>query len=192
MEFPVAERSGTVCELCGSAETPAAYSIPYSGDRGSDGSMMLCQSCLSQLEGSAPVDVNHWRCLNESIWSSVPAVQVVSFRMLKQLTGESWAQQLLETVYREDSILEWAQAGLPAADNDEHVPLQTVDSNGTILCSGDTVTLIKDLNVKGGGFTAKRGTVVKNINLTDNPLHVEGKINGTVIVLVAAFLKKAN
>ena len=54
------------------------------------------------------------------------------------------------------------------------------------------MTLIKDLVVKGGGFTAKRGTLVKNIALTSNPKHVEGRVNGTVIVLVAAFLKKAN
>lgn len=188
----MADRSTEFCEICGSAETPSVYPVPYSGDRGSDGSITVCQNCLSQMEGSAPVDVNHWRCLTESIWSSVPAVQVVSFRMLKQLQKENWAQQLLETVYLEDSILEWAQADLPAADNDEDVLAPTVDSNGTILSSGDTVTLIKDLNVKGGGFTAKRGTVVKNINMTDNPLHVEGKINGTMIVLVAAFLKKAN
>ena len=67
----------------------------------------------------------------------------------------------------------------------------TKDSNGTILEAGDTVTLIKDLVVKGAGFTAKRGTVVKNISLTDNPKHIEGRVNGTRIVLVSAYLKKA-
>ncbi|MDD4885088.1 PhnA domain-containing protein, partial [Sulfuricurvum sp.] len=53
------------------------------------------------------------------------------------------------------------------------------------------VTLIKDLEVKGAGFTAKRGTIVKNIRLTDDPKYIEGKINGSTIVLVAAFMKKA-
>jgi len=52
--------------------------------------------------------------------------------------------------------------------------------------------LIKDLDVKGAGFTAKRGTVVKNITLTDNPLHIEGRVNGVRIVLVADFLKKVS
>lgn len=65
-------------------------------------------------------------------------------------------------------------------------------SNGTVLNAGDNVTLIKDLVVKGGGFTAKRGTLVKSIFLTSNPRHVEGRVNGSVIVLVSAFLKKAN
>jgi protein PhnA len=60
-----------------------------------------------------------------------------------------------------------------------------------ILAEGDTVTLIKDLEVKGAGFTAKRGTIVKNIRLTDDARFIEGKINGSTIVLVAAFMKKA-
>jgi protein PhnA len=60
-----------------------------------------------------------------------------------------------------------------------------------VLLEGDNVTIIKDLEVKGAGFTAKRGTMVRGIHLTDNPLHIEGKVNGTQIVLVAAYLKKA-
>ena len=66
----------------------------------------------------------------------------------------------------------------------------TRDSNGLPLADGDSVTLIKDLEVKGAGFTAKRGTMVKNISLTSNPEHVEGKVNGIRIVLVAKYLKK--
>ena len=65
------------------------------------------------------------------------------------------------------------------------------DSNGATLSAGDTVTLIKDLVVKGANFTAKRGTTVKNISLSDNPEHIEGKVNGTRIVLLTQFLKKA-
>ena len=53
------------------------------------------------------------------------------------------------------------------------------------------MTIIKDLEVKGAGFTAKRGTVVKNIALTDNPEQIEGRVNGTRIVLLSCFLKKS-
>lgn len=66
------------------------------------------------------------------------------------------------------------------------------DSNGTLLADGDTVTLIKDLKVKGTSTTLKRGTVVKNIRLTDDPDEVEcrvEKIKG--LVLRTEFLKKA-
>jgi protein PhnA len=66
------------------------------------------------------------------------------------------------------------------------------DSNGTRLADGDSVTLIKDLKVKGTSETIKRGTVVKNIRLTDNDQEVEcntKQVKG--LVLRTEFLKKA-
>ncbi len=66
------------------------------------------------------------------------------------------------------------------------------DSNGTILNSGDSVTLIKDLKVKGTSITLKRGTLVKNIRLTDDAEEIEcnvDKVRG--LVLKTCFLKKA-
>jgi protein PhnA len=59
------------------------------------------------------------------------------------------------------------------------------------LEEGDSVTIIKDLVVKGAGFTAKQGTTVKNIHLVpDNHEQIEGRVNGTKIVLLSKFLKK--
>jgi protein PhnA len=66
------------------------------------------------------------------------------------------------------------------------------DSNGTILNDGDSVTLIKDLKVKGTSVTLKRGTLVKNIRLTGDPAEIEcnaEKVKG--LVLRTEFLKKA-
>ena len=66
------------------------------------------------------------------------------------------------------------------------------DSNGTPLVEGDSVTLIKDLKVKGANVTLKRGTLIKGIHLTDNPDEIEGrheKVKG--LVLRTEFLKKA-
>ncbi len=66
------------------------------------------------------------------------------------------------------------------------------DSNGTTLSEGDTVTLIKDLKVKGTSVTLKRGTVVKNIRLTDDPEEIEGKVEKVKgLVLRTEFVKKA-
>jgi protein PhnA len=64
------------------------------------------------------------------------------------------------------------------------------DSNGNILSEGDSVTLIKDLKVRGSSSVIKRGTVVKNIRLTDDEGEVEGKVEKTVMVLKTEFLKK--
>jgi protein PhnA len=66
------------------------------------------------------------------------------------------------------------------------------DCNGAILKDGDSVTLIKDLKVKGSSVTLKRGTRVKNIHLTDDPAEIEcnvEKVKG--LVLRTEFLKKA-
>lgn len=77
-----------------------------------------------------------------------------------------------------------------ADDNDDQVVVK--DSNGNVLNEGDSVSLIKDLPVKGTTVTLKRGTVIKNIRLTDNPEEIEcrvEKIKG--LVLKTCFLKKA-
>ncbi|MCL4123527.1 UNVERIFIED_CONTAM: hypothetical protein GTU68_054359 [Idotea baltica] len=91
-------------------------------------------------------------------------------------------------LYLEDETRRWAQQGIALTDDNEAA---CKDSNGAILNAGDTVTLIKDLVVKGANFTAKRGTTVKNISLTDDAGQIEGKVNGTRIVLLSQFLKKA-
>ena len=67
----------------------------------------------------------------------------------------------------------------------------TKDSNGTVLTEGDAVTLIKDLKVKGSSQTLKRGTLVKNIRLTNSPAEIEGRAGGSTMVLKTEFLKKA-
>lgn len=66
------------------------------------------------------------------------------------------------------------------------------DSNGNLLAEGDSVVLIKDLKVKGANATLKRGTIIKNIHLTDDEEEIEGrtdKVKG--LVLKACFVKKA-
>jgi protein PhnA len=81
---------------------------------------------------------------------------------------------------------------LAAAQNIAEPALIHRDSNGVQLSSGDTVVLIKDLPVKGAGFTAKRGTAVRNISLVaDNAGHIEGRVENQRIVILTAFVKKS-
>lgn len=65
------------------------------------------------------------------------------------------------------------------------------DSNGNLLKDGDSVIVTKSLKVKGTQLTVKKGTVVKNIRLTDDPDEVDCKVEKTRIVLRTEFLKKA-
>ncbi len=176
-------RSGGVCELCGGNEELEVYEVEPA-DGSADRSILICSTCRGLIDNPQSDNPNHWRCLNESMWSPHPAVQVTAYRILKSIASEGWPQELLDMIYLEPEVLEWAESG-----SEEREP--TLDSNGTILNEGDSVTIIKDLEVKGAGFTAKRGTVVKNIHLTDKATEIEGRVNGTRIVLLSKFLKKA-
>jgi protein PhnA len=189
IEQALNNRSGNQCELCGNTTDLLAFEVSGRQEGSAeDQSALLCNTCRQQIEATAELDENHWRCLNDSMWSSVPAVQVLAYRQLYALSATDWAPDLLDMLYLEDETLAWAQQGLADAnDNDSACK----DSNGATLSAGDNVTLIKDLVVKGANFTAKRGTTVKNISLTDNPEQIEGKVNGTRIVLLSKFLKKA-
>ena len=188
-ESTLQKRSDSSCELCKSKNELSVYVIPPGTDNVPDNSILTCSLCQNQISSSENLDGRHWHCLNDSIWSQTPAVQIVSWRLLKRLTQqeppEMWASDILDMVYFDDELISWAEA-----DNNDELETPTKDCNGTILQSGDTVTLIKDLDVKGAGFTAKRGTAVRNISLTSNPEHIEGKVNGTRIVLLTCFLKK--
>lgn len=195
VEAVLEKRSHAKCELCDSTNSLEVFEV--GGSEAQDVSdpnrhALLCVDCIGQLNDPGSVDINHWRCLNQSIWSEVPAVKVLAWRQLNALArshGQDWARDLLEQMYLEDEDLAWAKTPL-AGTSDRDPGKPTLDSNGATLEAGDAVTLIKDLVVKGANFTAKRGTMVKGISLTDDPANIEGRVNGTRIVLKTCFLKK--
>ena len=102
--------------------------------------------------------------------------------------AEGWPRDLLDMLYLDEQTLAWAQK-MSEAKKDE---VKRVDCNGAVLKAGDTITIIKDLDVKGTSFTAKRGTAVRGISLVaDNPEQIEGRVNGHQIVILTRFVKKA-
>jgi len=168
-----------VCELCGSSEGVSSFAV--SGRDGAE--VTLCSTCKSQIE-SGELDENHFNCLNDSMWSENPAVKVLTFRLLSQLGR----QDLLDMMYLEEDERAWAESGIV----DEEEKLVYRDANGVELSAGDTVVITKDLDVKGTGFTAKRGTAVRNIGLVPGDSeHIEGRVNGVKIHILTKFLKKS-
>jgi protein PhnA len=185
IEKQIADRSGSACELCKSEEHLNLYKVPPEKE-GIDGIAHICNTCLEQIEDSDKIDSNHWRCLNDSMWSEVPAVKAIAWRMLNQLRGEGWPQDLLDMLYLDEETEAWAKALEPDEDAVIHL-----DSNGVQLSAGDTVVLIKDLPVKGTSMVAKRGVAVRRISLVaDNAEHIEGKVDGQRIVILTKFVKK--
>lgn len=185
-EKELAARSGYVCELSGSTEELVSYLVEPKTGGNSDEFIFITKNLKEQLDGTKDVNPNDWRCLNDSMWSEVEAVKVIAYRMLNQLQGEGWPADLLEMIYLEEDTLAWAKETM-----EDEFAIKHVDSNGVQIKSGDSVVLIKDLDVKGSSMVAKRGTAVRNIRVVhDNPELIEGKVNGQTIYILTQYVKK--
>lgn len=183
------DRSNQTCELCGKQDEPLhAYTVPPKTEELVENQVVLCDDCFNQITAADYSDIHHWRCLEGSVWSEVPAVQVLSFKILSKLSSAEWARDAVEAAYLDESLIAWANA------EDELAAGVVIhkDSYGTVLESGDTVILTQNLNVKGTNYIAPKGTMVRKIRLVhDNAEQVEGKINGDTIVILTKFIKKS-
>ncbi len=186
------QRSNNTCELCKATDSLSIYEIPPQDNRNEDNCILVCTTCKSQIEKKAEPDAAHWAtCLPESMWSEIPGVQVVAWRMLNRFRNESWAADSLDMLYLDDERLAWAKA-TGDHENDGSVDLHR-DCNGAQLQNGDSVVLIKSLDVKGSTLTAKLGTVVKNIRLVEgNTEQIEGRVEGQQIVILTKYVRKQN
>ncbi len=163
-------RSGGVCEFCGAGEGVAAVTVAPAGD------VALCAVCRGEEDAPA----GHWRCLEGAAWSGEPAVQFAVWRKLGTI-AEPWAAEARDGMMLSPEAEGWA--AIPVIEHR--------DCHGALLAQGDTVVLIKDLPVKGAGFTAKRGTAVRGISLVpDNAGQIEGRVEGQRIVILTEFVKK--
>ncbi|NOI65935.1 PhnA domain-containing protein [Vibrio sp. 99-8-1] len=185
-EATMLERCDSKCELCGSSSSLSAFVVAPHSQVTVDHAVMLCDTCHSQIENPETVDVNHWRCLNDSMWSQTPPVQVMAWRQLTRLAKtEGWATDLLDMMYLEEDVAKWAETGMDA-DGQTHV-----DCHGAELKAGDNVTIIKDLPVKGSSMVVKQGTMVRNIGLAKDDLDLfSGKVEGQSMWLRCEYCRK--
>ncbi len=189
LERELKKRSDSKCELCTSEENLKVYIVPPTKNQSLDKALLACNTCISQIENSEITDANHWRCLNDSMWSEHQPVQIVAWRMLSRLRDEGWPQDLLDMMYFDEDALEFAKATGEGEDDSNKIVHR--DVNGVILQAGDSVVLIKDLKVKGSSMVAKQGTAVRRISLDrENAEYIEGKVGPTQIVIITKYIKK--
>jgi len=185
IEKKLKDRSGSKCELCGNEYDLQVYNVPPYSEESLEHSILGCKTCINQIENTDDLDLNHWRCLNDSMWNENLPVQIVSWRMHARLKN----MDMLEMMYLDEEALDWAKA--TGETDDDEGKITHKDSNGNILHDGDSVVLIKDLDVKGANFTAKRGAAVHNIKLVwDNAEQIEGRVENQHIVILTQYVKK--
>lgn len=190
LEDFIKDRSQNQCELSGETNGLSMYVVMPKQGKDEDATILISQKALAQIEKQEEPDAKYWEnILLTAMWSEVPAVQVVAWRMLNRFKNETWAADALDILYLEDNTLEWAKASGDHL-NDGVVEFHR-DVNGTILQNGDSVTLVKDLDVKGSSLTAKMGTTVRNIRLdSTNFEYIEGKVDGQSIVIITKYVRK--
>lgn len=109
LEQELIERSGSVCELCGSSNELSVHKVAPSSGTANE-ALMVCGICKEQIKTPSKIDVNHWHCLNDTIWSNIAPVQVMSYRILKNIPDVPWCEELLDMIYLEDEVKVWANA----------------------------------------------------------------------------------
>jgi len=188
MSSPLKEeaQNNECCQLCQSVDILSAYSVLPNNNTNNE--IRVCETCQNHLNNAEKQDPSYWHFLTESMWSPIPAVQVLSWRLLDRFREASWAENALEIFYLEDDLLAWAKAGQIFDNLFVEV---TRDSLENELQNGDTVILTRSLDVKGSSLNAKMGTVIKNIKLVqDNVDQIEGKIAGQSIIILTKYVKK--
>jgi protein PhnA len=179
------DRSGSVCEISGTDENLVVYLVEPKTEDIPENCILISQKLKDQIDNPETTDSNDWRGLSDSMWNENLPVQIVSWRIHARLKN----MDMLEMMYLDEDALEWANA-TGEADDDEGKVVHK-DSNGNILNDGDSVVLIKDLDVKGANFTAKRGAAVHNIKVVwDNAEHIEGRVENQHIVILTQYVKK--
>jgi protein PhnA len=184
-EKRVRDRSGSRCEISGSDENLVVYLVEPKTEASPENCILITKALKDQIENPETMNPNDWRGLSDSMWNENLPVQIVSWRMHARLKN----MDMLEMMYLDEDALEWAKA-TGEADDDEGKIVHK-DSNGNVLLDGDSVVLIKDLDVKGATFTAKRGAAVHNIKLVwDDANLIEGRVENQSIFILTQYVKK--
>lgn len=186
IEKKLKDRSNSLCEISGTQYDLEVYTLPPFTEESLEHSVLITKNLKSQIENPETTDEKDWRGLSDSMWNEHLPVQILSYRMLARLKNTD----LLDMMYLEDEALEWAKVTGEGEEEDENKIVHK-DSNGSVLKDGDSVVLIKDLDVKGATFTAKRGAAVHNIKLVwDDATLIEGRVENQNIYILTQYVKK--
>lgn len=186
IEKKLNERSDFKCEISRTEHDLVIYTLSPFKRESLEHSVLIAKKLKDQIDDPKLLNENDWRGLSESMWNENLPVRILSWRMLYRLKNND----LLDMMYFDEETLDWAKATDDFDDADE-IDIFHIDCNGVILEDGDSVVLIKDLDVKGASFTAKRGVAVHNIKLVWNDTSlIEGRVENQNIYIMTKYVKK--
>jgi len=109
----LARRAKSKCELTGTSGVPLrSYEVPPVGeDPILERTLLISEACHEVLEHPNRLKGREWQCLAEVVWSEMPAVQVVAWRMLHHLAkSEDWAREVMQELFLDEEVEEWAKS----------------------------------------------------------------------------------
>ena len=108
----LARRAKSKCELTGASGVPLRpYEVPPVGENPDiERTLLISEACHEVLERPDSLKGREWQCLAEVVWSEMPAVQVVAWRMLHKLAKrEDWAREVMEELFVDEEVEKWAR-----------------------------------------------------------------------------------
>ena len=108
----LARRCKSHCELCDNHGVKLTIHEvpPVPKEPELDHCIFICEQCNEQITFPKRLGINHWHCLHASIWSEVPAVQVMAVLMAKRIADKAdFAEELLDQIYLEEPIQTWIE-----------------------------------------------------------------------------------
>jgi len=111
----LARRSKSHCELCdANGMKLVIHEVPpVAKEPDFEHCIFICENCQGQIDKPKSIDISHWHCLHSSIWSEVPAVQVMAVLMAQRIREKAdFAEELLDQVYLEEDISSWINDAL--------------------------------------------------------------------------------
>jgi protein PhnA len=111
----LARRAKSKCELTGaSGVSLRIYEVPPVAEEPDiERTLLVSTECEEMLEHPQRLAGRSWQCLAEAVWSEMPAVQVVAWRMLNELAKrEDWAREVLDEVFLDPEVEDWARSAV--------------------------------------------------------------------------------
>jgi protein PhnA len=112
----LARRAKSRCEITGASGVPLwPYEVPpVAEDPDIDRTLLVSEECREMIDHPGRLAGHRWQCLAEAVWSDFPAVQVVAWRLLRELAKrEDWAREAIAEVDLDPEVLAWATAEDP-------------------------------------------------------------------------------